>query len=307
MSAWFTFARTRIEAGFTTSTIGMPLRTSSPSCTSAMVFDFQIDRRTAIPAIGELDGHPIGVALRLAHRVLGAIPPNLQDLEVRFAGTAASARRSSSAASSFACASSSACVFFSAWIFGSISFLTISSCARPMALCACSSSLSSFARAARRFRFLLLDLLLEIVELDPAVERVLELILAIELDEQIALAHHAAGAYEPGDDEGIVVLAGEPGRRNGGRLHRLDRAGEPHGPVKSRRLTVELAWRWPPAGTADRCARTANAATAAPPSSTSTVDRPAETPRCRGQTNSGYQTANRAVWLASCDRRTLSQ
>ena len=54
MSAWFTFARTRIDAGFTTSTIGMPLRTSSPSCTSAMLFDFQIERRTAMPPIGDL-------------------------------------------------------------------------------------------------------------------------------------------------------------------------------------------------------------------------------------------------------------
>ena len=54
MSAWLTLARTRIDAGLTTSTIGMPLRTSSPSWTSAMLFDFQIERSTAMPPIGDL-------------------------------------------------------------------------------------------------------------------------------------------------------------------------------------------------------------------------------------------------------------
>ena len=84
-------------------------------------------------------------------------------------------------------------MFFSAWIFGSISFLTISSCARPSALSACIISLSSLARAAPRLRLLLLDLLLEIVELDAAVERALQLILAVEFDDQVALAHHVPG------------------------------------------------------------------------------------------------------------------
>src|SRR2546430_2745231 len=54
MSAWLTRARTRIDAGFTTSTTGNPERTSSPSWTSAMLPPFQIVLRTATPAIGEL-------------------------------------------------------------------------------------------------------------------------------------------------------------------------------------------------------------------------------------------------------------
>ncbi len=37
-----------------------------------------------MPLIGAIDGHPLGVALGLAHRVLGAIAADLQDLEVRF-------------------------------------------------------------------------------------------------------------------------------------------------------------------------------------------------------------------------------
>ena len=51
-----------------------------------MLFDFQIDLRTAMPPIGETDGHPLGVALGLPHRALGAVAADLEDLEVGFGG-----------------------------------------------------------------------------------------------------------------------------------------------------------------------------------------------------------------------------
>jgi hypothetical protein len=52
-SAWFTAARTRMIVGSTTSRIGMPGRTSSPSCISAIVPLLKTERRTTRPSSGE--------------------------------------------------------------------------------------------------------------------------------------------------------------------------------------------------------------------------------------------------------------
>ena len=139
-----------------------------------------------MPADRRLDRHPIGVALGLPHRVLGAVAADLENADVGFGGAPLQVVGLFSCFS-LACASSSASVFFSAWIFGSISFFTHLELRALWPLSACISSLSSARRAASSSACLLPDLLLEIVELDPPVERVLHLILPVELDEQVAL------------------------------------------------------------------------------------------------------------------------
>ena len=59
-------------------------------------------------------------------------------------------------------------------------------------------------------RVLLLDLLLEVVQLGAAIERVRELLLAVELDEQVTLLDRRAGLDELGDDERLRVRTREP-------------------------------------------------------------------------------------------------
>ena len=83
-------------------------------------------------------------------------------------------------------------MFFSTLIFGSSSFLPISSWARPIALSA-SDHLAVVVRTRRALLgFALRDLLLEILQLGASIERVLDLILPIELDDQIARRDGAA-------------------------------------------------------------------------------------------------------------------
>ena len=115
-------------------------------------------------------------------------------------------------------------MFFSAWIFGSMSFFSISSCARCSALSACFKRAVVGGDGGVLLRPPLADLLLEIVQLGLLVERVADLLLAVELDEQIAGMHGLPGAHERRDDQGVVVLAGEARRRDGRGFHGFDRA-----------------------------------------------------------------------------------
>ena len=77
-SAWFTAARTRMVVGSTTSRIGMPVRTSSPSCISAIVPPLKTERRTTRPSSRRDDAHACGVRGGVVPRVLGAFAPNLE-------------------------------------------------------------------------------------------------------------------------------------------------------------------------------------------------------------------------------------
>ena len=77
-------------------------------------------------------------------------------------------------------------MFFSTWIFGSISFFSISSCARDAR--AAGLHHGAVVGGARRvlLRLALADLLFEPIELGLAIERVADLLLAVELHQQIA-------------------------------------------------------------------------------------------------------------------------
>src|SRR4030095_4244548 len=74
--------------GFTMSTTGTPARTSSPSCTSAMLLPFQIVFTTAIPPMGAWMAIRSAVPGALPLRIRGAVAADLQDAHVRLRGAA---------------------------------------------------------------------------------------------------------------------------------------------------------------------------------------------------------------------------
>ena len=76
----------------------------------------------------------------------------------------------------------------------------------------------------------LADLLLQVLQLGPPVERVGELLLPVELDDEIPGLDGATRLDQAGDDEGCRVRTREPGGGNGGGLDRLHGAAQPDGP-----------------------------------------------------------------------------
>src|SRR6185503_4335402 len=98
------------------------------------------------------------------------------------------------------------------------------------------------AGARRHFLGLaLLDLLLEVGQLGAPIQRVAQLLLAIELDQRIARLDRAPVVDEPHDHQRVVVLPRQPRRRDAGRLDGLHRAAQAHAadevlPLDGRRL-----------------------------------------------------------------------
>ena len=76
--------------------------------------------------------------------------------------------------------------------------------------------------------FALRDLLFEILQLGATIERVLDLILPVEFDDQVAGRHRAARPDQRRNDEGIRIRPGEPWRGDGRRLHGFHGAAQPH-------------------------------------------------------------------------------
>jgi hypothetical protein len=76
------------------------------------------------------------------------------------------------------------------------------------------------------FGVLLPDLLVQVVQLRPAIEGRLNLRLPVEFDQQIARLHGRARLDEAGDYERVGVGAGEPRGRDGGGLHGFNRAAQ---------------------------------------------------------------------------------
>ena len=175
-----------------------------------------------------MDGHPLGVAGGLPLGVGGAIAADLQNPDVRFGGAPFQlVCRLELLHRRLAC--SSASLFFSALIFGSSSFLPISSWARPIALSARVISLSSCARAARscasRFAICCSR------SCSSARRSSAFLICSCRSNSTIRSPGLTVlpGADQPGDHERVGVRAGKPGCGNRGGLHRLNSAAQPHG------------------------------------------------------------------------------
>ncbi len=186
---------------------------------------FHTIRSTAIPLDGRDDRHALGVGLGLAHRVLGAVAADLEDLEVRLGR--------------FALEGVGRLQLIQGrdgLLDGEVVLLGLNSRqqlvlgglelgARERALG--EQDLAIVARPGGALAgVLLLDLLIEVVQLGAPVEGVGELRLAVELDEEVTLRDRRAGLDELGDDERLRVGTREPRRRDGRRLDRLDRAAQ---------------------------------------------------------------------------------
>ena len=111
----------------------------------------------------------------------------------------------------FAC--SSALMFFSASILAIIGFLIISSSARDSRALRNLDLAVVLRRGRALLRLALADLLLEIGELRAAVERVGQLLLPVELDDEVARLHGAAGPHQPRDHERLACSDRRGGER----------------------------------------------------------------------------------------------
>ena len=182
------------------STIGMPARISSPSWTSAIEFDFQIDLEDGHAADRGENGHPLGVRFGHPHRVFGAVAADPEDLDVGFSSLPFQlvGRFQLRERRLGLLARQGVLLRVDLGDHGVLEHLELRS--RHGAFGDLDLALVLRRRGAL-LRFALADLLLELLKLGPAVERVGDLLLPVELDDEIAALHGAARPDQPGDDE----------------------------------------------------------------------------------------------------------
>ena len=173
--------------------------------------------------------HARGVGLRLLHGVFGLAPPDLQDLEIGVR------RQPLEIVRGLELLQLGTGLFERLLVLLGLDFrdhrvldhLEIGPAERALRQLDLAVVLGA---GGAPLRFLLPDLLLEIAQLGPPVERVLQLILAIELDEQVARPDPRARAHQFHDDERVRGRPRQPRGGDGGRLDGFNGPAEPDEP-----------------------------------------------------------------------------
>ena len=175
-----------------------------------------------------MDLHPGRVGLGLFHRVFSLVAPDLEDLEIRFGRDPPEIERRLELPEARLRLFERLVVLLRLDLREHRVLEVLELGAGPRALRLLQLALIARARGGPLV-LLLPDLLLEVVQLGPAVESVRQLLLAVELDEQIAGLDGRAAGNQLRDHERVRVRTRQPGRRHRRRLHGLDGAADPDG------------------------------------------------------------------------------
>ena len=205
-STWLTLTLTRIAPGLTTSSIANPGQTLSPSSGSPMEPFFQRVLGTTRPSIGERTSKASAVC-----RARAPTRAARSRFTCRISSSAAAALRfSATDVRRLGSLASAACrlrVFFSASIRGSTSFLVVSRRASARIVLGRLDRGVVDRLLQLQLRLLLADVLLELLPLGLLVNRLAQRLLAVELDDHVALLDVRALGHDVDDGE-LPVHAG---------------------------------------------------------------------------------------------------